>query len=366
MEQPPEEWQQVYNPRHRSNTVHRPFDLQLDANLYIDLENLPPDTPMMAFGNDYDEPMDEGIDVPLFIAGPMRVLRDIIEDPLTDSTDNFINDLDFSLIYDPTPYEPQCHVCGLVQWLLMECQNYGQCFAQLWELEQIIVFEVMREIWCRLRPKPLAFSGRHLYQALRVNYFSLPTLNLYPLPLSPFHPPVIRQWLFEGRYYTLEWTYGFMFLIHEDIESAGERAPVSCFLFANVSRILRASIADELPHVSTPRNSWLYILDAIWTRPGVALTLVMKLARTIFLTIAEMEGDWLPNPTPPPPGFRREQSMWYRRRMLHIMENILAMNVAELFHNGANPENFYQHSIHCATSPMRCFCRYARRLASTA
>ncbi|KAL5106883.1 hypothetical protein TcWFU_005808 [Taenia crassiceps] len=366
MEQAPDTGQQVYNPRHNSDVVHRPFDLQLDVDLYINLENLPPNTPMMAFGNDYDQPIDQGINIPLFIAGPMVVLRDIITEPGVRHTDDFIDELDFSLIYDPTPFEPQCEVCDLVQWLLTECQNYGQCLSRLFVLRQIIIFEIMREIWCRLRPKPLAFSGRHLDQALRVNYIALPGLTAYPVPLPQFTLPIPMHWLQGGREVSLEWTYGFMFLTHEDIESAGELAPVSCFIFANLIQLLRLYVESALPTLPVETNSRLYILDAIWTSPTTVLPAVMKLARSIFLTLVELEGDWLPDPhSPPPPDFRREQSPWYRRRMRRIVENMLTMNAAELFHNGANPGNFYQHNIDCEIFPQLCPCRFARYLEST-
>lgn len=364
MEQEQQAEQQVYYPRHESHIVHQPFDPQRDVDLYINLENLPPGTPMMTFGNDYRDPIDAGIEIPVFIGGPMWVLLEIIEEGGIHPTDDLINDLNSSLIYDPTPYEPQCTVCVLVRWLLTQCQHYGECL-HLCRLRQIMIFEIMREIWCRLRPKPLAFSGRHLDQASRIKYLILPMHNMYPLPLFPFAPPAVLPWVQGGRLVSLEWTYGFMFLIHEDIVSAGELAPISRFLFANLIRILRAYINAKLPFVPGATNSRLYILDAIWLNSGIALEVVMKLAKTIFLTLAELEGDWIPHPTPPPPGFRRENSIWYRKRMQRIVDNLLAMNVAELFYNGANPENFYQHSINCATSPQLCPCRYARHLAAT-
>ncbi|EUB56129.1 zinc finger protein [Echinococcus granulosus] len=355
---------QVYNPRHESELLHRPFDSQIDTDLYIDLENLPPDTPMMTFGNDYDLLSDEGISIPLFIAGPMKVLRSINDERGIQHPDNFLLDLDYRLIYDPTPYEPQCDVCELVRWLLTECENYGQCLEELFGLQQIVIFEIMREIWCRLRPKPLVFSGRHLQHALRINYFMLPASNIFVSPMTPMLGEILPGWE-EVRYSSLEWTNGFMFLIRDDIDNAGPLGHISGFIFANLIRLLRVHLENELPQLAEGTNSEFYVLDAIRANPLVVLQAVMKLGRAVFLTLTALEGDWLPYDTPPPRGFRKEESQWYRRSVRRIVENMLMMNLAELFFNASNAESFYRHRDDCTISPHTCLCRFARFLEST-
>ncbi|VDM22448.1 unnamed protein product [Hydatigera taeniaeformis] len=339
-----EQMEQIINPRHESSVLHRRFDPDTDANLYIDLENLPPNTPMMSFEDTYDFEVDGGIEIPLFIAGPMKVLLCLVEDSVFDNSDDFMDDLGYRLIYDPTPYEPECDVCCLVEWLLTECHNYAECLTELFGLEQIRIFEIMREIWCRLRPKPVAFSGLHVQFSREINYLTIPLSNIYNLPLFPYLGHFPLPWE-ERRDSSLEWTYGFMSLVHDDIVNAGRRGPVSCFLFINIMRILRAYIANVLPSVDAGTNPSLYVLNAIREDQEIVLSAIMKLSKALFLTIAELEGDWLPEDSPPPPGFRKEESLWYRLSIRRIVENLLTMNFAELFFNSTTPKDLYMQKV---------------------
>ena len=155
--------------KHGSFTPHRRFDQVADLGMLIDMNNIPNETRLAE--PDYPN-------LPVYSVAPIEALRirTFIENR------NYLFEIlidefnETPLPFTPTPYNENCTVCLLVQWLVERQPSYAEAVYCLCEQEEACVFEVACEIWSRLHPKP--FKNLHyavqcgreiitLYQLLR-------------------------------------------------------------------------------------------------------------------------------------------------------------------------------------------------------
>ncbi|KAL5107108.1 hypothetical protein TcWFU_009153 [Taenia crassiceps] len=347
--------------RHFCSLPHRAFNPQCDEHLYINLDCMNPSTPMVTFDDKFKCCVAQGVPVPLFIAGPLMVLRTIYEGGQNCDTESFFNCLDYTTIYDPTPENPQCTVCDLVQWLLKKCCSLQECMGRLYNQNQMIMFEVMREIFVRLRPKPLPISPRHIEIAKRFNYIGLPFHNFLLSPMTPHIAESGVNWNTQLAG-SLEWTNGFMYLLYLDIGERGMQSNVARFIFVNLIRILRRYSGIAFPPQCCPSLAQFYMLEAVRCHQSVALQPIMKLARALSLALLEYEPFGFVCDTPPLPGYRKEEIYAYRHNMQRVMENILMMNVTDIFYNSPNLNGAIRHTREQHSMPNTCACRFAQSL----
>ncbi|KAL5106625.1 hypothetical protein TcWFU_002144 [Taenia crassiceps] len=180
--------------RHFSNVQHAPFDPQTDCGLYIDLENLPPDTPTVTLGDTYIYESNGTIRLPFFVVVPMIALLLKCKEIRSDKSAKFIDDLDFRLVYNPTPENPDCRVCHLVRQLLTQRKSYEEALLAMYLEEPIIIFEVMREIWSRFSTKVLRFSERHVKYSKTISYISIPLQREFKSPMGLDYPSEFTKW----------------------------------------------------------------------------------------------------------------------------------------------------------------------------
>lgn len=349
------------SPRHFCGLPHRAFNPQCDEHLYIDLDCMAPDTPMVEFDDKFKCCVGQGVPIPLFIAGPLMVLRTLYDEQRGCGPDSFFDCLDYTAIYDPTPENPQCLVCCLVRWLLTQCCSLQECMDSLCTQDQMIVFEVMREICVRLRPKPLHVSPRHVEFAKRFNYIGLPFHNFLRCPLAPHLALRDVDWATQLAG-SLEWTNGFMYLIYLDIGDRGMQSDIARFIFVNIIRILRRYSEVAFPPQCDLGYPQYYMLDAVKCNQGAALRPIMKLARALFLALLEYEPYGFVCDTPPVPGYRREEVYTYQHNMRRVMENILMMNVTDIFYKNVDLNCAIVHTLDQHDTPNTCACRFAQSL----
>ncbi|KAL5970809.1 hypothetical protein TSMEX_001460 [Taenia solium] len=347
--------------RHSCGLPHSAFNPQCDEYLYIDLECMDPDTPMVGFDDKYKCPVEQGAPIPLFIAGPLISLRYIYEGGQNCDSGTFFDCLDYTAIYDPTPENPQCLVCCLVQWLLTQCCDLQECMGRLCSQDQIVVFEVMREIFVRLRPKPLPISYRHVEIAKRFNYIELPFHNYLRSPMTPHIATQGVDWETQLMG-SLEWTNGFMYLLYSDIGERGIQSHIARFIFVNLIRILRRYSEIAFPPQCSSDCPQYYMLEAVRCNQNVALQPIMKLARALFLALLEYEPYGFVCDTPPVPGYRKEEVYTYQHNMRRVMENILMINVTDIFYNKIDLNSTIVHTLEQHDIPNTCICRFARSL----
>ncbi|CDS43619.1 conserved hypothetical protein [Echinococcus multilocularis] len=355
----------MQNFRHFSNVQHSPFDPVIDGGLYIDLENLPTNTPTVTLDDNFAVEPTGTIQIPVFIVGPMVALSWRCGRPFLGDKTNFIDSLDFSLVYDPTPENPNCKVCQLVRWLLTECPSYATAVNTMYSEDPIIVFEVMREIWSRFTTKVLRFSKRHLQYARSISYLSLPLDPNYISPLGLDQPAENMEWP-DRMVASLEWTNGFMFLLRGDIGERGIYSHVACFIFIHLINFLRAHVVPLIHPLYNDSLPQFLMLHAIRDRPTEVNQAIAKLTRAVFLVLTEFDPDWLLQEYTITTPQRKEECFWYRHFLGLMVENIFAMNVCQAFFAGVQNERLYVHFENCTAEPERCLCRFARFLETTA
>ena len=350
---------------HGTNRVgHVPFDECFDTDLYIDLEKLPPNTAKVTFDNEFDQLASNGVEIPIFIAAPIMVLRSI--DAKLDCNEKPLLDiLDYSLNVDPQPESEDCTVCQLVSWLLCKCCDFEEACSRLSCQPQCIVFEVLREFLVRLSPKPLLISTWHLEYVKRYNYLTEPIHNFV---ISPFYPNEFPTTCdMKDKYMNaLLWTNGFIYLMRRDILKRGVYSLVGGFVVVNLIRLLRSYMFRKLPECNEfgkiPQP--LYMLEAMVVLKQGALEPIMKLARSVFIGLIDYDCNWFSYDTPPPKGFRRIDTYKFQENTRAVMENILAMNVPEVFYPCVDVERLYFHTNTCDDCPEKCYCKFARYLRS--
>lgn len=342
---------------HHSSTVqHVPFDPQNNSDLYIDLENLPPDTPTVTLSDAYICDSDGTIKLPTFIVAPMMALILRCKGHLSDKSAKFIDNLDSRLVCDPTPESPDCKVCQLVRRLLTHCPSYEETMLNMYSEDPIIIFEVMREIWSRFSTKVLRFSERHVKYAKTISYITIPLELEYKTPMTPKLRENMR-WpaCMEA---SLEWTNGFMFLLRNDIGERGINSQVACFIFCNLIRILRMHVEDFLPLENQEVFPQFYMLKAIKAHPSEVIRIISRLANAITLSLTDLD----PACTQSTHTNNGVENYWHRQCLSLIVENIFVMNMTRAFYDGVQAEELYLHFSICHEKPELCACRFARFL----
>ncbi|KAL5971539.1 hypothetical protein TSMEX_000710 [Taenia solium] len=349
---------------HASTVHHAPFDPQNDGDLYIDLENLPPDTPTVTLSDAYLYESDGTIRLPIFIVAPMMALVLRCKGHRSDKGAKFIDSLDPRLVYDPTPENPNCRVCHLVRQLLTQHRPYEEVMLAMYLEDPIIIFEVMRELWSRFSTKVLPFSERHVSYAKRISYLSVPLGLQTKTPMGLAYPRESMEWpaCMEA---SLEWTNGFMFLLRNDIGNRGIHSQVACFIFSNLIRLLRFHVEGLMQPANKEVFPQFYMLQAIRDKPTEVNRMIRKLTFATFLLLTELNKASIQAVNSLDMTLRKEECSWYRYCLSLVVENIFIMNMTRAFYDGVQADELYLHSSICHEKPELCVCRFARFLEAT-
>ena len=149
---------------HLTCVCHEPFNHRTHSGLYMDLYYLDPETPKMTFSSDFlCSPSEDGREIPLFLAAPLLILRDMDE--------SFLTRLAGRPAFTPTPENPDCEVCMEVKWLINCCQTFDECKQRWCSKDAVFIFEVFKEILSRLKHKLIRFSRAHFEYTRNSPYY---------------------------------------------------------------------------------------------------------------------------------------------------------------------------------------------------
>lgn len=346
---------------HFSNIRHRPFNPQCDSHLIIDLANLHPNTPMVHMSNDFSDVVDNGVPIPLFIAGPIIALRRILLEAER-SFPCFLDDLPTDSEYKPIPMEPNCCVCQEVDWIFTQCLTLGQCLERFCYLPPKVVFEVLREFLRRMREPFMSYSFAYHMESQRCIYSYVHINESFVLPMDLRFEQLPLNWS-QKREGIIEWTNGFLYLLHNDLQEHTVHRPVFSFIMVNLILLLRVFASILTVNVTEESNSWHYLMEAMRVDiSGRLKTALEYLCKSLAHLLLSPMYKWLPRGSPPPPCEEPRLTHWYRFSVQKVMDTILGMNVDKVFYC-PNLHSLIVHRPNCDKAPGLCYCRYLRRLS---
>lgn len=352
-----------WDPGHETDIPHRRFkENSSDEDLYIDLFRLPDYIRRVKFDNSFKlfkKTHEAGVHIPIFIAAPWLSLKSKIclEDSLR-VPKNFIEKRNYTPIDRPVPPAQGCFVCDAVNYLQKECYTLQDALLYLNPLRQDVIFAIIREINRRLKPKVFLISQRHLDQHARFSYIQTASSDLrflFPLERERSLAGEV-DWSIKRRFVD-EWTNGFMYLIREDLANKGLSGQVGCFIWMNLIRILRCSVFKFLPHeFIDDQGKRTFFLDAIQKGHNIVAEQIRKLANVVVESAIALE---------PLSNRGRFSPCELRLQLTRACENILTMNLTQIFYAEVNVERSIFHYKDHAENPEKCLCRFYRSLKDT-
>ncbi|KAL5106555.1 Huntingtin [Taenia crassiceps] len=277
---------------HAGDLVHRPYNPCCDSELLINLDNLPPNTPTMGFEVTYNAVGRPEIQIPLFIAGPLLVFRLHSEDFRPSYLMDFVRSMSTERRRKPTPENPDCDVCNLVRWLVTECRNYEDCFQRLYHKPQVIVYEVMKEIWLRLHIKPILISRKHLLVTKQICLLTLANGEPFIFPGDPMRRLYNLDWPLKKAYSFL-WTNAIIYTLRQTLNCGGMQNDVAAFLLLNIIRILRQFLLALTPPPGPIQFcDELFVLDCIHNFPSTTHPILMLFATDLSNLLLRLDEFW--------------------------------------------------------------------------
>ena len=341
--------------RHLTDVHHLNCDSGLDLHLPIDLLNLPASCATITVSHDFMWYRNGGISLPLFIAGPVFVLYVQNLFAREHSICSFLNYLFSTEAQSPTPFHPDCDVCRLVEWLITECSDLIECYDRLFCQSQSIVFEIIKEIWSRLQPKPFRISKQLLNLCKCMELKNLSRNDWFSLPgnMNEVHQGL--DWS-NKRSYSLFWMNAIMRATHAPLNKRCMLENVTCFYLSHMIRIFQRYVRNVSPSMCDSGDIVQFqILNAIKSNPVPVRNALKKLAMEIAFNLAEVEES-----TKEELGCNDSDTLNLMK--VQVVENILVINTLELFSYDATIDSLYVHCIDCSTDPSRCFCSYAKSM----
>ncbi|VDO01657.1 unnamed protein product [Rodentolepis nana] len=342
--------------RHRCGIPHEKFDPQRHEDMYINLDRLPNTAPIMRFDKFFIKPAnsnEEGIDIPLIIAGPIYALSELIWEE--EELFTFIENLDGCSYRNPQPYNEECPVCKAVHLILTTCTTYEDCKQVLKDLKPLLIYQVCHEIWCRLLPQPIAIEGivQNRFDAFVYSYIT----RFYDMsrPLGDKAGPTKTLSWPERREVMLEWTNGYAFQTHYLISKGPENSKIqriaAGFILTFMLRFLRGYTTLSVPELSTNPNSPYFLLDAIKATYEKQLNIIDGVVLHLYPVLL-----FIPNCD--------QTEAEVKKLLKDVMRIMLTMNVQEAFMPGADIQQYYTHIKACELHPGMCICRWAKYLES--
>ncbi|KAL5106864.1 hypothetical protein TcWFU_005513 [Taenia crassiceps] len=348
-------------PHHLTFLEHPPFRSEIHHNLYIRLEKLPKKTPSLSFAADLNTyRSSHGFTIPLFIAGPMMILFEgNMFPPWHYITHSFLTEISPEPRSNPTPMHPACEVCKSVRWLLRSCKSFEQCKWHFQGTSQGFVFEVLREICIRIQPKLLSFSAgpTSLLDAIELmRVQENPPYLLKVQHLLPKKPKHVSTLTFTE----LQLINILIVYIHYDYCVGGHRASIAGFVLTNFIHIFRLIMIRLQPSVrcSSPTDQ-LFSLPGTWNKPPVVVEMLRLLATALsqcLIGLDERELMWRARKDNLKFKNATEWQSLYKIKLVQAMENLLAMNMPELFNKSKSLRQKLIHWNDCPQNSRNCLC----------
>ena len=311
---------------HDGTLPHREFNFDRHGHLYIDLENLPDETPLET---------EFSVGLPVFLVAPIEVLR-----LLTFSNKgNFLFEvLPFSSLGPcrdkPTPYNYSCTVCFFVRWLLNARPTYEEAVHCLSNQEPTVVFEVAREIWCRLHVKPLRYR-KYIWDEYR-EFHIKPLLDVY------FDEETDTDLQDDATKCIYMWVNFINFITHVDFLQNPSIA--SCDALAFIGDFLIFSLRDaacNFPEFKEEHSSCSIFLLAAFCKHEEMFNIISQLSKIVAPALTAFnDSTWLESPS---------------TTLMSYCQNILLCNSTEVYSLDLIPMNLLSH-IRNAGYSMECTC----------
>lgn len=337
-----------------SGIPHCRFDPRLHSNLYLDLNNLPLNEEMQAI---------HPLGIPFFLYTTMVALLRAAFVRDLNTTVSFVTHITHTKIRKPTPPHPNCQICQNVTWIITSCPNPQACKERLEGLSVITIFEINREMWCRIFPKPLLIESEFLQYAEMINYPAafLGTDFIYPLQPGEVHQLTIPQ----KRNVLHEWRNGLSYLAFRTLKRRGELYGRVASVILAIVHIITALQFTRIHPVQGQHSSFCYfILDTIRVWPQ-AYELLKTVSQAVGSAIGELVliGEYWPGMYEHyPEDFRVEDSDWYQNRLSTCVQTMIALNNNKIFAYDEDITATFVHRPNCAISPNLCYCRFVNIL----
>lgn len=336
-----------------SGVRHDVFDINVHYNLLIDLNNLPHDQPMMQ--------VHQPTAVPYFIIGPLGAFS-LIVIGASSSTELFLTNYDNCTFRNPTPYHPDCRICVLVQWVLENCPSVTACVGKLLKETPLNIFEVNREIWCRLYPKPIEFSKSFLRYSSKIDYFMILKKPFYVYPISP--SGTCHYNLEEKKRLLLEWRNGLSYLAHRSLKRKGEKCGrVASYILEKLQSLFTKYIVKLFNNISElDSDSPYYVLDSV--RLSSYFSNVFEdWAISVGTALCDMEYE---NPESHPgiidpraTGYLDRKSYTFQVLVGICITTLFALNCPAIYNYDGDIASSYFHNSNCQLDWRKCYCRFA-------
>ncbi|VDN99321.1 unnamed protein product [Rodentolepis nana] len=335
-----------------SGVPHIEFDPSEHDHLYIDLDNL---------GTHYMHTLQPETGVPLFLYVAMEMLTKCAMSRQTDLASSYVNLIANTNTRFPTVYNPACKICYLVAYLYRDCKDEEEAKETLLEEETITVFEVNRELWTRIRPKPL-YINKHFLRY--VDYIDYPMALLseefrYPLEPQKTH----RYDLLRKKFYLFEWRDGFSYLTYYAIVCGGKRGKAAGYILGNMMFLVQYHLATYFKDDMDIAEAH-YILEKLRLYPG-SHSIISKLCKVIGIAICELELEYETKSFVPTPFYEIRGSDWYKSEVTNCVATILSLNNCFAFKPEWPVDFSFTHTPDCSTRPHLCFCRFIKFLERT-
>lgn len=329
-----------------SGLPHKEFNPMYNTGLYISLKNIDESKWMRTLHPEAG--------VPLFLFTAMEALKDCIMEREDDTAKSYINLIVNTNIRYPTPPNSECRICQLVNYLLKKCENLDEAKEILMKEDTIIVFEVNRELWTRIHPKPLYVTKSFLKYAESIDYPMALLEEEFRYPLSLHR--TYQYELLRKRFYLHEWRNGLSYLTYFALKNKRENyAKTAGYILANMmiltmhqlSEFFKDDLSVEEPH---------YILEKMRLYPR-SHDILLKVSKVVGMAICELELEGISD-YQPISAYDVRESDWYKSKVTNCISTMMCLNNYLAF----KPEwpirfSFY-HIPDCETQPELCFCRF--------
>ncbi|VDM32765.1 unnamed protein product [Hydatigera taeniaeformis] len=306
---------------HLTCLPHQPYSAPRHGDLLIDLYYLDPETPMMEFKSDYSCTANgNGVKIPLFIAGPLMLLRSRQGEEIANNTESFLNRISGRPSFNPTPECCQCEVCQEVRWLLKDCRCFDDCQSRWCSRDSVFLFEILKEVLSRLKKKLLPYSLFH-HDYVNMNQFYISRV------LCPDTEKDLTVLALEFDTFVKMQS----FFILDATKTPDIYTNVFCCLMTNLIRMLRAYVEGELRCAEGDPSDPDYIFRAIRLFPTEMSRAMSVLASALSPRVIDLKKYYyVPCDSATFMSSRDEQDR-YLWSATNCMRSLLVINAIEPF-----------------------------------
>lgn len=261
----------------------------------------------------------------------------------------------------PAEFNPLCKVCILVHWLLMKCQNGKECYEALNKESLSTVFEVNREIWTRIYPRPIYLSKIFMNFSERFDFagfFYTPGFAENPELYLSTEMNIRRQFFYA-------WRNALSYLGHRSMYYRFPRSALNGgFILNGMLSVLRKLMLNKHKELRPMvANMPVYMLDACLLFPDLK-ELIMKVSQLVGSSICaiQLKPEFWPTITSTfrPKNTMFQESDYYQKAVARGIAALFFLNNRTIFKINKNIRLTYIHLPGCAKNKNdNCICKFA-------